>query len=141
MNTFKKRISDILPRKIKPRVVFNGKKIGSFFSLKDPIKSAHQTNLVYGYSYDGNPNQIQYIGETKVRFETRTHEHAVSDKQSSVYKHASAHNYAVAKDNFRILETGFNKPLDRKIAESLYIKDFDPSLNEQIQSYTLKLFN
>ena len=141
ISTFKKRISKILPAKIKPRIVFKGKKLGSFFSLKDPIKRAHQTNLVYGYSHDGNPDQIQYVGETKVRFETRTHEHAVSDKQSSIYKHATTHNYSIEKDNFKVLESGFDKVVDRKIAESLYIKEFEPSLNEQIQSYTLKLFN
>ena len=141
MNTFKKRIYNILPKEINSRVVFQGKKLGSFFSLKDPINKAHQTNLVYGYTYDGNPTTIHYIGETKVRFETRTNEHAVSDKNSSVYKHAATHNYSIQKDNFKIIETGFNKTLDRKIAESIYIKEFKPSLNEQIQSYSLKLFN
>ena len=84
---------------------------------------------------------MHYIGETKVRFETRTNEHAVSDKNSSVYKHAATHNYSIQKDNFKILETGFSKTLDRKIAESIYIKELKPSLNEQIQSYSLKLFN
>ena len=125
----------------KLRFIYKGKKIGSFFSLKDPIKKEHQTNLVYGYNNKDNPKVVQYIGETNVRFETRTHEHSHSDKHSSLYKHAIKHNYAVQKDDFKILETGYKNTLDRKLAEALYIEELKPQLNEQVRCHNLKLFN
>ena len=40
-------------------------------------------------------------------------------------------NIVVTHENFRILEKGFNKLVDRRIAESLYVKDYQPKLNEQ----------
>ena len=125
---------------IKPRFIYKGKKIGSFFSVKDPIKKEHQTNLVYGYNNKDNPRVVQYIGETNVRFETRTHEHSHSDKHSSLYKHAIKHNYAVQKDDFKILETGYKNTLDRNLAEALYITELKPQLNEQVRCHNLKLF-
>ena len=47
----------------------------------------------------------------------------------------------VAHDDFKILERGYPRYIDRKIAESLYVKDYNPVLNEQQDSYRLKLFN
>ena len=47
----------------------------------------------------------------------------------------------VTDDNFEILETGFANKINRKIAEALYIKDFNPPLNERVRSFKLMLFN
>ena len=138
---FKKNITRILPNNVKPRFIYKGKKIGSFFSLKDPIKKEHKTNLVYGYRHKELQRNINYVGETNVRYDTRTHEHAFSDKKSSIHKHALGSNQTVKKDDFVILESGFQNTFDRKIAEALYIKELKPELNEQVRSYKLKLFN
>ena len=83
----------------------------------------------------------QYVGETKVRFGTRTHEHCFTDKKSSVFKHKQASGLEFSQSDFEILDKGFSKTLDRKLAEALYVKDFKPILNAQKKSYTLMLFN
>ena len=95
-----------------------------------PWQSSHLLTLEEGY-----------IGQTKVRFGRRTHEHAHTDKESAIYKNSVEKNIVVTHENFRILEKGFNKLVDRRIAESLYVKDYQPKLNEQKDSYKLKLFN
>ena len=141
INKFKNYISRFLPNEVKPRFIYKGKKLGSFFSLKDSIKNEHLTDLVYGYFGNITPNVARYVGETNVRYESRTYEHSFTDKKSSIYKDAIKNNYTILQDNFRVLETGYNKTVDRKIAEALYIKELNPQLNEQVRSFNLKLFN
>ena len=100
----------------------------------------HQTNLVYGYTPQGEPN-IKYVGETNVRIGRRVQEHATWDKNSAVYRYSCENEQSVGMQNFKILESGYPKTLDRKIAEALHIKDLSPTLNGQKESYKLKLFN
>ena len=76
-----------------------------------------------------------------MRLERRTHEHASTDKESAIYKNSEAKNLDVSPEDFQILEKGFPNLLDRRIAESLYVKEHQPKLNEQKDSYRLKLFN
>ena len=130
-----------LPTEVKPRIIYKGQKIGSHFRIKDAIKKEHLSNLVYCHKTGTDTNDINYIGETNVRYETRTYEHSYTDKQSSIFKHAKTNNYTVSQNDFDIIEKGFNKKIDRKIAEALYIKDLKPTLNEQVKSYQIHLFN
>ena len=142
INKFKGFVSKMIPSVVKPRFTYQGKKLGSCFRIKDKVREEHQSNLVYGYSTadneSGNPD---YVGETRVRFETRIHEHLVTDKQSSIFKYNKNLEVAGNSEDFIILETGYNKTFNRRIAESLYIKQFKPVLNEQVESFKLKLFN
>ena len=142
LRKFKSTLRQALPNHVKPRFTYKGTKLGSFFSVKDKVDKRHQTNLVYGYTPKGGSElKNGYIGETNVRYETRTYQHAATDKASSVYKNAQTNNIEVSDEDFVILERGFPKYRDRKIAEALYIKDFNPVLNGQQYSYKLKLFN
>ena len=50
-------------------------------------------------------------------------------------------NIQIEFEDFQVLEKGFAKSLDRKIAEALYVNDYSPVLNGQKISYKLKLFN
>ena len=142
MNNFKGFVNKLLPTNVKPKFTYKGKKLGSFFRIKDKINKDHLSNLVYGYSVeDSGPGKPDYVGETRVRFGARVHEHIATDRESSVFKY-NEHNKTVGnKDNFVILEMGYNKTIDRKIAEALYVKEHKPFLNEQKDSYKLKLFN
>ena len=142
LKKFKQVLRSILPNEVKPRFIYKGTKLGSFFSVKDKVQDIHQTNLVYGYVPQGESDLSKgYIGETHVRFGRRTKEHARWDKKSSVYKNSEAKNIQVVHEDFSILERGYPKYFDRKIAEALYIKDYNPVLNGQQDSYRLKLFN
>ena len=138
LNKLRKQLINLLPKEIKPRFSYTGKKLGSYFCIKDAIKKEHLTNLVYAFFH--NPKSIEYVGETNVRFETRTHEHCFTDKRSAIFKNASYNKITLNQNNFRVLEAGFNKTVDRKIAEALYIKEHKPPLNEQIKNFNLKLF-
>ena len=139
---FKINLRNLLPNEVKPRFLYKGTKLGSFFSLKDKVESIHRSKLVYGYIPQDESNlKDGYIGETKVRFGRRTEEHAKWDKASSIYKNSQNKNIDVSHEDFQILERGFSNNFDRKIAEALYIKKYKPVLNEQQVSYKLKLFN
>ena len=107
----------------------------------DLVKQEHMSDHVYGYFDISNPSVTRYAGETNVRYGTRIHEHCSTDKKSSIYKDATSKNCDISQDNFRVLEAGYNKTLDRKIAESLYIKEHNPELNEQVRNFNLKLPN
>ena len=128
LTSLKKCIKKFLPKNVKPRFIYTGKKIGSFFQIKDAIKLEHQSNLVYEYAHG-------YVGETAVR-----KEHG-SDKNSSIFKFARTSNIPVDDSDFKILSRGHKYVMDRKIAEALYIKKIRPKLNEQKYSHKLTLFN
>ena len=139
---FKRKLQEVLPSNVEPRFTYKGTKLGSLFTIKDKVESIHQTNLVYGYIPQGESElKDGYIGETHVRLGRRTQEHGSWDKKSSIYKNSLLKNIEVAHDDFKILERGYPRYIDRKIAESLYVKDYNPVLNEQQDSYRLKLFN
>ena len=118
MKTFKSYLSRILPRNIKLRIIYKGKKIGSFFTLKDHVKKDHMSELVYGYCETPNSNKVSYVGETNVRFGTKLNEHINTDKKSAIFKHIQSTIMVASQDNFKILE---NVTVDRKLAEALYI--------------------
>ena len=141
INRLKGYLSKVLPKEIKPRFIYKGKKLGSFFKVKDSIKKEHLSDLVYGYFRHITPNLAHYVGETNVRYGSRTYEHSFTDKQSAIFKDSKANNYVISLNDFRVIETGFNSTIDRKLAEALYINELKPSLNEQVRSYKLKLFN
>ena len=56
ISKFRTALSNKLPPHVKPRFIYKGTKLGSFFSVKDKIDTMHQTNLVYGYTPQGEPN-------------------------------------------------------------------------------------
>ena len=84
---------------------------------------------------------VKYVGETNVRHGRRVYEHGHWDKKSSIYKYGEVNGIEIKFEDFRIVEKGYPKYLDRRIAEALHVKDFKLVLNEQKQSYKLQLFN
>ena len=142
--TFKNYLRNTLPDNVKPLFTYKGTKLASFFRIKDKIKWEHESNLVYHYACNFSDNNncnnpSEYIGETNVRIETRSRQHL--KKSSAIYDHLMEQNHEADNSNFKILARGYNKYRDRKIAEALFIKDMKPSLNRQVKSHTLLLFN
>ncbi len=138
---FRNILTKTLPKNVKPRITYQGRKLGSFFRIKDKIPLEHQSELVYGFRPKYNPEgSIDYVGETKVRMETRTHEHSHTE-ESSVHKHIVQNNLEISEADFEVLDRGFNRTVDRKLAEALYVKELDPVLNRQKKSFNLLLFN
>jgi len=83
---------------VKLRIVYKGKKLGDFFRIKDKIPSKHESDLIYAFEPEG---EIEYVGETKVRFETRPYEHCFTDKESAVSKHAESNNILILRTILR----------------------------------------
>ena len=137
----KKVLCSSLPKNVIPRIIYKGKKLGSFFPVKDTVSDFHKSNIVYGYQV---PNMetvsYHYIGECKVRHETRMYEHAKTDKNSAIYKHSQEHNYVASPSNFSILANGYHNWLDRRLCEALFVRDYKPFLNRQKNSHKLELF-
>ena len=138
VSQFRDALAKALPSNVKPQFAYKGKKIGSYFRLKDQVPIEHQSDCVYAFKPE---NATKYVGETSVRFGDRTHEHCQTDKKSSVYKYKVQNQVQVSKHDFEILDKGYSKKLNRKLAEALYIKELKPELNEQVKSYKLILFN
>ena len=135
---FKGALKKALPMNVQPRFVYKGKKLSDFFRIKDKVPREHESNLIYAFKSEDTP---KYVGETKVRIGTRSHEHCSTDKASAVYKYAEANNLHITGEDFSVLEKGYPKTVDRKLAEALYVKEMDPILNRQKKLYKLLLFN
>ena len=96
-------MSKYLPETVKPRFTYKGKKLSSIFHIKDKVKKEHQSNLIFSYAKNAEirqVNEIDYIGETNVRYGSRTNEHSRKDKLSAIYIDALNNNYTVSEHDF-----------------------------------------
>ena len=78
---FKNYLSNCLPETVKPRLTYKCKKLSSIFHIKEKVKTEHQSNLINSYTKNAETrevNEIDYIGETNVRYGSRTNEHPIS---------------------------------------------------------------
>ena len=69
----------------KVKLVFSSFKIGSMFSVKDPIPRGLRAGVVYKFLCAGC--SACYIGETTRHFSTCVREHLYSDRTSHIFKH------------------------------------------------------
>ena len=63
------------------------------------------------------------------------------DANSVIYKHSVNCVHPVSDSSFCVLGSGYGSTQRRRLAESLFIKDFSPDLNTQGQSVPLKLLS
>ena len=141
VKVLKKVLSSSLPKNVIPRIIYKGKKLGSFFPTKDKVSDIHKSDIVYGYQVPTmETDSYHYIGECKVRHETRMYEHAHTDKNSAIYKYSHEHNYIPSPSDFSILANGYHTWLDRRLCEALFVRDYKPFLNRQKNSHKLELF-
>ena len=130
-----------MPENVQPRILYNCRKLSSFFSLKDKTKVEHQHGVVYKYSCPDEDCSSTYIGETSRRIRERVIDHQRRDKNSHIMKHAEINDHAAAEiKNFEILSRNNHHYKRRKITEALYIKEMKPDLNKQELSHPLYLF-
>ena len=93
-------LKGVLPQNIKPRFVYKGTKLGSFFSVKDKVDIKHQTNLIYTYTPQRS-SIVAYVGETNVRHGRRIYEHGHWDKKSSIYKYSEENGIEINFEDFK----------------------------------------
>ena len=75
INNFMSYLNRFLPKNVKLRIMYKGKKVGSFFTLKDKVNEEHLSELVYGYYESPCSTKVSLVGETNVRFGSRSKEH------------------------------------------------------------------
>ena len=106
-----RRLKKKLPEKLRPRIVYNGTKMSSFFPVKDKINTLHCSNVVYHYKSSNEHHKDEHIGETKCRLGKRVNEHQGSDKESAIVKNAiekkidplTADEFSIlARDTFKL---------------------------------------
>ena len=135
------KIARKMPENVRPRIVYNGTKLSTFFSAKDEVQKEHRSNLIYYYQ-NKEDNNTAYIGETKCRLGKRIKEHQGADKQSAIVINCREKNLPPpSPSEFTVIGRNYDNRLKRRIAESLYIKEKKSELNVQVDSYRLKLFN
>ena len=129
-------------KKVKLGTIYKATRLGSRFNLKDKISAENQHNIVY---HGGCPNRkcvSNYVGQTKCRLEKRAGQHAGTDTNSHLFKHAKKTKHRkIRVSDFKIIGKGFRSDFTRKISESLYVKELKPDLNVQKDAYKLSLFN
>ena len=136
-----KKLKRKIPADIRPRVIYNGTKLSTFFSAKDKIDRLHNSNLVYYYKGSGGLIRDDYTGETKCRIGKRIEEHCGRDKGSAIVKNCEEIGIEPpTPDDFTILAKNYANRMKRRIAESLFLKENKSKLNIQQDSYKLQLF-
>ena len=134
-----KKITNRLPEKLRPRIVYTGTKLSTMFRLKDKIDDQYCSDLVY-YFQSSREENVTYTGETKCRLGKRIKEHQGKDKMSAIVIDYKKKGIQPPKpEEFRILAKNYS--LKRRIAESLFVKENKSTLNVQKDCYKLTLFN
>ena len=113
------------------KLAFISSKISSYFSLKDKNLKKLISHVVYHFTC--SVCNSTYIGCTRRHFQTRTHEHLNTDKQSHIFKHVHSNkcNQAVHSiESFKILDRA-NTFYTLKIKEAMHIQWQKPVINAQ----------
>ena len=130
---FSKRLSKFTNDEIDFKIIWSTRNIKSLFPLKDKI--TYKSNVIYeGKCTCGGV----YIGETKRNAETRWSEHSPASGKSEPAKHIR--NYHDHEIKWKVLTIAPRNCNKRKILEAFYININKPSLNNQLETKSLRLF-
>ena len=139
------RISQLCRKfNIQQRLVFRPYKVGAYFSLKTRCPWLLHSSVIYKYECPVAQG-VTYIGKTSRHLLTRIKEHTRPNptSRSAISDHIMNCSCIPSTANFTIIHSSRND-FDLAIAESLCIKELNPSLNQTIagsgQSVFLKLF-
>ena len=118
-------------------LAFSSFKVGSLFSVKDPIPNGLRSCVVYKFSCAGCA--ACYVGETTRHFNTRVKEHLETDRASHIFKYLETSprcRSAYSRDNFAIIDQASTR-FALKIKEALHIVWEKPTLNAQVKHVTV----
>ena len=114
-------------------VIWKTRNIRTLFPLKDRV--LHVADVIYEGICSCENN---YIGETDRISGCRWNEHEDIKKNSEPAKHLK--DNPTHKFEWKILSKASKEKYKRRILETFFIKTLQPTLNNQIQNYPLKLF-
>ena len=120
-------------------LAFSSFKVGSLFTVRDPIPNGLRSCVVYKFSCAGCTSC--YVGETTRHFNTRVREHLKTERASHIFKHlktSPACRSACSRDNFAIIDQASTR-FALKIKEALHIVWEKSTFNAQIKHVNLKL--
>ena len=138
LKNIKREISKVLPQDKNMQLFYTETKLGTKFNAKDKTKKEHHHDLTYSVKCP------MKNGETGRRLILeRVNEHSGKDINSHMFKHSIAVNHpTVALYDFTVLSSGYrNRKFNRKLSESLFIKQNRPTLSKHCPSVPLKLLN
>ena len=124
---------------IEIKLAFSSVKIGSMFSVKDPIPFDLCLRIVYKFSCAGC--NACYISETSQHLLTRVRDHRSRDRNSHIFQHlqqSQACRGLSNKNCFSIMDCAPNK-LQLMLKEAMHIKWQNPTLNKQLKHADLTL--
>ena len=138
-----KRLHNLLPNHVNTQVTYTGKKLSTYFNIKNRTKFEHQDNIVYHGKCPEVDCRDSYIGEASRRVFGRIIDPNGRDRKSHLFRHSVEHNHKnVERQDFKILGKGYrNNAMKQKISEALYCREFKSTLKVQEKSIDLKLFN
>ena len=124
--SLKRTLKSLLPNAVKANIGFTGKKLSTYFQIKDQTKFEHK-----------------HEEESGRRISERIIDHDARDQKSHIFKHSSKKCCQHFHTNsFKIIGNGFkNKSIKRKVSEAILTKQIKPSRNVQEKSIELTLFN
>jgi len=123
------------------KLAFSSFKIGSMFSVKDPIPLDLRSRVVYKFTR-ARCNAC-YIGKTSRHLSTRVREHLSRDRNSHIFQHLQQSQACPCLADkpvtcFSILDCAPNK-LQVLLKEARHIKWENPTLNKQLKHVDLTL--
>ena len=128
-------------RNVKVDCVYNTRKLGSCFPVKNKTRKKHKQNI-YKIKCSNQQCLSTYIDETARSSTERVSDHMGRDKKPTMYRNCINKNHEhISVDNFEVIGDNHTWKIKRKIAEALLIKEYSRDLNEQGQSIPLKLLN
>ena len=141
--SMKARFRSLLPQCVVPKVVSTGSKLSSKFQVKDRTIFSHNHDIIYHGNCPENGFSDDYVGETARRISERVLDHTGKDINSHLYKHSIETGHQTLEiSDYWIIGNGYkNNGKKQKIAETLLIKELNPTLKKQDKSISLKLFN
>ena len=144
IKSLKKNFQRVLPVNIQTGIVYNGTKLSSHLrNIKDPIPFEEQHDTVYHSFCSAKNCNENYIGESARRLDERMKDNNCRDRNCHLFKHlVESRHDPVLKNGFGIIGKSYrNNTSRRKIAEALFIKKMEPSMNIQDKSVKFELFN
>ena len=125
-------------------VFTNPYNISTFFPFKDRVPLDVQSSVVYEFTCSSC--NAGYIGSTTRSFKTRRLEHQgrsihtgrplASPTFSNIRNHSEQHDHPIHSTDFKILKSLPDR-LSLLVAESMFIRDNKPSLNNSLTAYPL----
>ena len=105
MKSLNNTLVNILPEGHTIKIVYSGKKLGSYFNIKDQTKMQHQNDLIYYTECPENDCMENYVSEIERCLQERVDEHGDKDNKSHVLKHTyESRHKAVSINGFKVLK-------------------------------------